>query len=164
MRKLLIGCCLFTGLLAHAQDDSYYNIGVGLRAGETSGVTVKVFTSETIALESIIGYWNRQLAGTLLIEKHFEPFRVRGLFIYVGGGVHVAGATGYNRWYHLGRKAYEYRNEGMGFGLDAVGGFEFKFPVLPVAIHFDLKPFMEFSSEGGMWVALDPGVGIKLAL
>lgn len=164
MKSFLLCCCFFSTWHVFSQNDSYYNVGIGLRAGETSGATVKIFCTETVAIEAIIGYWNRQVAGTVLLEKHFEPFRVRGLCPYFGGGFHVAGATGYNRWYHLGRKSYEYRNEGTGFGLDAIAGIEFKFPVLPVAINFDIKPFMEVSSEGGVWIALDPGVGIKLAL
>ena len=164
MKNLLWGVMMCIGMCSYGQHKVYYTFAVGLRGGETSGGTLKWFASETVALEAIIGYWNKSLAGTFLAEKHIEAFHRRELQWYFGGGAHIAGATGYNRWYNLSDDYYEFRDGGVGYGIDAIAGIEFKFPVIPVAMSFDLKPFVEFSSLGGAWIALDPGIGIKLAL
>lgn len=166
IRHLFLFMGLFTATLCYSQYRPYYTIAFGARAGATggsSGGTIKGFMTETVALEGIVGVWHGGITGTLLVEKYVPAFRTRGLNWYFGGGAHVTARTGYNRWYIIDKRGYNYMNGGAGFGLDGIFGIEYKIPVAPVAFSLDFKPFMEFSSAGGFAVALDPGIGIKLA-
>jgi hypothetical protein len=165
-RFLLLFAGLFTATLCYTQYRPYYTIAFGARAGATggsSGGTIKGFVSETVAIEGIIGVWHGGIAGTVLLEKYVPAFKTKGLNWYVGGGLHYVARTGYSHWYIIDKRGTNYSNGGSGFGIDAIFGIEYKIPVAPVAFSIDFKPFAEFSSSGGFAVALDPGLGIKLA-
>lgn len=161
MKQVITIVMLCIGMYSYGQ----YKTAVGLRAGETSGLTIKGFVSNSAALEGIIGIWNRGVSGTLLYELHAPAFHASGLNWYYGAGGHVAVETyrsGYV-WYDYGQRRYYYRDGGMGLGIDGVVGLEYKIPQAPIAFSLDLKPFMEFNTNGGAFVALDPGLGIKVA-
>jgi hypothetical protein len=57
-----------------------------------------------------------------------------------------------------------YRREAsaVGFGVDGIFAMEYKAENTPIAISMDLKPILEIVSDGGSFIALDPGLGIKL--
>jgi hypothetical protein len=151
---------------ARAQYRPYYSWAFGFRAGSTggtSGLSVKGFIGETLALEGVIGYWHGAPAGTLLLEKYIPAFRTKGLNWFFGGGAHYTGSTGFSRWYIVDNRGYDYVEGGAGYGIDAIAGIEYKIPAAPVAFSIDLKPFVEFSDAGGFAMAVDPGVGVKLA-
>jgi len=163
MKKIVyLSMLLLTSQLATAQLD--YNTAIGLRAGETSGLTLKKAMGSN-AIEGIIGVWGHGLSVTGLYEW-VVPAGASGLNWYYGIGGHVAFETGYYGWYKHGRreKYYkEYYNGGFGLGVDGVLGIEFKIPKAPIAISFDLKPYIEINTGGGMYSSLDPGLGIKVA-
>lgn len=165
-RYLLILSVLSASVFAHAQYRPYYSWAFGFRAGATggtSGVTIKGFFNNSIALEGIVGYWHGAPAGTLLLEAYMPVSRADGLQLYVGGGAHFTGQTGYGRWYIIERRGYDYLDAGAGYGIDAILGLEYKIPAAPVAFSVDIKPFAEFSEAGGFAMAIDPGLGIKIA-
>jgi hypothetical protein len=79
--------------------------------------------------------------------------------------VHVALEThrrGYS-WYDYGQRRFYYREDGIGLGIDGMIGLEYSIPGAPVAFSLDMKPFLEFNTNGGAWVSLDPGLGVKVA-
>lgn len=139
---------------------SSYNTAIGLRAGGTSGLTVKHFTSKGAAWEGIIGLWNNAFSLTALYEKHAHA-GAPGLNWYYGGGGHIAAQNGRfgNRSYYYHRDYY--KNDGVGIGIDGIVGIEYKITPIPFAISFDLKPFIEINTRGGAFFALDPGLGLK---
>jgi hypothetical protein len=145
------------------QVNAQYNTAIGLRGGETSGLTIKGFVSDDAALEGIIGVWSHGFTGTLLYEIHAPAFNANGLNWYFGAGGHLAFYSGYHDWYRYGQRRYHYYDDGLGIGIDGVLGLEYKIPRAPIAFSLDLKPFIEFNTYGGSWVSLDPGVGIKVA-
>lgn len=140
---------------------SSYNTAVGLRAGETSGLTIKHFKN-SLAFEGILGAWNHGFSATLLIEKHAPAFGITGMNWYYGGGGHVAfQSTYYHKYYDRGRYKL-YHDGSVGVGVDGVVGLEYKIPSVPFAISLDVKPYLEVVSNGGVWTSLDPGLGVKL--
>lgn len=161
MKTLVLVALLLIGTKSIAQD---YKTAIGLRAGETSGLTIKHFIGGSSALEGIIGLWSHGLSLTLLYEKH-QGVGGKGLNLYYGAGGHVAFETGYYSWYyHKNKRYYDHRHGHVGLGIDGVLGLEYKFPPVPIAISLDIKPFLEISSGGGIWTSLDPGLGIKVTL
>src|ERR1051326_4365352 len=143
-----------------ALNQSSYWTAIGLRAGETSGLTFKHFFTSTNAGEAIIGIWQRGLSFTGLYEKHADA-GLNGLNWYYGGGGHLAMNTG--RIYYVSEGTRYYRTEtALGIGVDGVLGLEYKIPPIPFAVSFDLKPFLEVNTLGHAFMSLDPGLGIKV--
>ncbi len=161
---------LFISITGHTQDGlaiegQSYKTAIGLRAGGTSGLTVKHFVGNRAAIEGIVGVWNRGLSATVLYERHINAFDVSGLNWYYGGGGHIAFRTGhYVGLYHENHPHYYRYNESMTLGVDGVIGLEYKVRNAPFAFSLDFKPFIEVNSEYGAWTGLDPGLGIKVTL
>jgi hypothetical protein len=161
MKRMITILALCSACSAYGQ----YRTAIGLRLGETSGITLKRAVANAAMVEGIIGIWNRGLSATILYEIYASAFSATGLNWYYGGGGHLAVVTyqrGY-RWYDYGQRRFYYDDGGMGIGIDGVIGLEYKFQKAPVAFSLDLKPFLEFNTRGGAWVALDPGLGVKVA-
>lgn len=163
MKKLLVVAIFLNGMFGIAQENSY-KTAIGLRAGETSGLTIKQFVGSSTAFEGILGMWSHGLSATLLFEKYVPTAEVSGLSWYYGGGGHVAFETVHYGWYYYHPRYYRYRYGYMGIGIDGVLGLEYKIPRAPVAFSLDLKPFIELQTRGVAWFSLDPGLGIKVAL
>ena len=144
-----------------------YRTAIGIRAGGTSGLTVKHFFGTSSAIEGILGLWPNAFGLTGLYEKHVGISGAPGLKFYYGGGAHITAETNryYYRYDHRHRHDYEYRygHNGFGIGIDGIVGIEYKIPVIPFAISLDLKPFVEVSNYGGIFTAIDPSLGIKVA-
>lgn len=134
-----------------------YRAAVGLRAGETSGLTLKINTKKGPALEFIAGLWNNWISFTGLYEKNAPAFKVDGLRWYYGGGGHLAFATRSN--YYEGRSYAS--GEDYGFGIDGIVGLEYKIPQIPIALSLDMKPLMEIYRNGNLNFGFDPGFGVK---
>ncbi len=142
-----------------------YRNAIGLRAGQTSGVTFKHFFTSNNAMEAILGIWPNAVGLTGLYEKYVPFGDVRGLNWYFGFGGHFSVTTG--RLYYVYREGnryytYRYNYPGIGIGIDGVAGAEYKIPSVPVAISFDIKPFVEVNSAGVLFTSFDPGLGIKV--
>lgn len=153
---------LFTkNIIAQTEFGQYnYKTAIGIRAGGTSGVTVKQFVGETKAFEGIVGIWNRGLSLTGLYENYTST-TTPGLNWYFGGGAHVSFETGTS--YYVHHRYYDYYNNdgGVGFGVDGIVGLEYKISPIPFALSLDIKPFFEVNTNGRVYIALDPGIGIK---
>lgn len=171
IKLFTLGFCalIFSQTQINAQDlepmavnSSTYRTAVGLRAGETSGLTIKHFFNNQSAVEGILGVWNRGFSATILFERHQQAFDVPGLNWYYGIGGHAAFVGDRYIWYRDGRRYAVYGDERLGLGLDGIAGMEFKIPKAPFAVSFDLKPYVEVVSNGNVWFSVDPGLGIKL--
>ena len=143
---------------------AYYRTAIGLRAGETSGLTLKRFSGTGRAVEGIIGMWPSGLSLSVLYEAYASA-GTTGLSWYYGAGGHAAFETSrliYTAYDYAGRY-YSYRTLGsMGLGVDGIIGLEYKVLPIPFALSFDLKPFLEINTSGRAYMAVDPGLGIKL--
>ncbi len=169
-RKLIVAG-LFLSVCAKAQQSAViapqnktnYNTAIGLRAGGTSGLTIKHFFGSANAIEGIVGIWPNTISLTGLYEKNVGA-GVAGLNFYYGGGAHIsAGTNSYYDYRRDGYYYYRYPNGSPGLGIDGIVGLEYKIPPIPIAISLDLKPFVEVNSIGRIYTAIDPGLGIKVA-
>lgn len=148
-----------------AVDQNTYRTAIGLRAGETSGLTIKQFIGGPNAIEGIIGAWNHGFSLTLLYERHTTAFNVSELNWYYGIGGHASVNAGRFIYYKYPRNygRYEYYTTGtVGLGIDGIFGLEYQIPNTPLAASFDLKPYVELFNTGGYWMSLDPGIGFKV--
>lgn len=143
-----------------AINGNQYTTAIGVRAMGTSGITIKHHTSRGYALEGILGFWPDALSATVLFEKYTNAFDVPGLNWYYGGGGHLAIESDFVDHPNEGR--YERADGDLGIGIDGIFGIEYKIDQTPIAISLDLKPFLEISTDGGAFVAADPGLGIKV--
>lgn len=145
-----------------AINTSSYKTAIGLRAGETSGLTIKRFIGSNTALEGIVGVWSHGLSTTILFEKYTPAFNVNGLNWYYGGGGHIAFETSRTVYYYRNGRYDKYHDGSIGLGIDGLIGIEYKIPTIPFALSLDVKPFIEIISRGDIWISLDPGLGIKV--
>lgn len=149
-----------------AGEEITYVNAIGLRVGLTSGPVLKHKLNESNAIEIIFGAFPYSYGLTALYER-YSSIGVSGLKFYYGFGGHVAGAY-YKSWYfyNVENSPYGYYRTysyGPALGIDVIGGLEYKFRQIPLAISFDLKPFVEFYGRYGYgpFLSLDPSLGIK---
>lgn len=145
-----------------AIETNTYRTAIGLRGGETSGLTIKHFVSGKDAIEGIIGIWNHGARATVLYERHVQAFNVSGLNWYYGGGAHGSVHSGHHLWHSHKHEHTHYHRGSIGLGVDGIFGMEYKFAPVPIALSFDVKPYFEVNFHGGAWTSLDPGLGIKV--
>jgi hypothetical protein len=159
--KMLFVCLSFFMVIGYGVSGQSlgndYHVGLGLRAGETSGITLKINTPRASSLEFIGGIWSNWLSLTGLYEKRADAFNVSGMRWYYGAGGHAAFET--STYYNQGR-IYT-RGSDYAIGLDVIAGLEYKIPPIPVAISLDVKPLIEIYRNGDMFFGIDPGIGIK---
>ena len=143
-----------------------YSSAIGIRIGGTSGVAAKYFYKPTKAVEGIIGTFGNGFSLTGLMEKYSPVYNADGLFVYYGGGAHLAFYNGKDRYNsYFGREVNYHVNNGVGFGINGIVGLEYRFPEgVPIAISLDLKPFIEMGSGGYVSFAPDPSIGIKFVI
>jgi len=146
-----------------AINSSSYNTAIGIRAGETSGLTIKQFIGGRHALEGILGVWYHGFSATLLYEHHTNAFDQAGLNWYYGIGGHFSAQSSRSYFYSRYDRYDRYEVGAVGVGVDGIFGLEYKIPRAPIAISLDLKPYVEVISSGAVWLSLDPGLGFKVA-
>jgi hypothetical protein len=140
-----------------------YKNAVGLRGGETSGLTYKHRFQSGNAVEGILSMWPYALGVTGLYEKYVAT-EAQGLNFYFGGGGHVNIGPMYRTYYVYNRSenyVYAERTRGAAVGIDGVVGLEYKFRPIPLALSADLKPFIESTTYGYTFMSLDPSIGVK---
>jgi len=159
IKKILVTVSIYLIITAVVRGQSLtgeYRAAIGIRAGETSGITFKFPTGGGSKVELIAGIWSNWLNLTALYEKNVSAFNVNGMKWYYGGGGHVAFATG---TYNEGR-VYT-RGDDFAIGVDGVVGLEYKIPPIPFAISVDIKPLLEIYRNGNVFLGIDPGIGVK---
>lgn len=131
---LLSVCCL----TASAQNS--YQSAIGVRAGIPIAASFKHFVSDPGAIEVDAGFWHDPVSYgftyfTLgaMYQYHFPITGVQGLRWYVGGGV-VAQFFHYNSDWGANKPA------STAFGINAVGGIDYKFSDLPLNLSADWTP------------------------
>ena len=143
-----------------------YHTAIGLRAGGTSGLTIKHFMGNGNAIEGIVGAWPNAFSVTGLYEWHVAQAGAPGLKWYYGVGGHAAFYSDRYYYYREGPNGrpyryYRYVGNGTGLGVDGILGLEYKIPPIPFALSLDIKPYVEFNTNNAVYMAFDPGLGIK---
>jgi hypothetical protein len=152
---------ILTGI-SHLDANAQYTTALGVRLGGTSGFTIKHKYS-TMAFEGILGVFQNGLSITGLLERQ-QSLNVEGLYLYYGGGLHLAFYNG-SHYSRFGRDVTDTNTEGVGFGLNAIAGIEYRLPEnIPFAFSFDLKPFLEVGTGNYLGFAPDPAISIRFII
>jgi hypothetical protein len=131
----------FTGLVK-AQE---YKTALGIRAGLSSGLTIKHFKSRSAAFEGLLTTRWAGFDFTGLYEVHNRAFDVDHLNWYYGGGAHIGFYNGDNvTW---GRAGAGYTV----IGIDGIIGIEYTFSEIPINLGIDWKPAINFVGYSGLW-------------
>lgn len=164
-----LSCFLICGKVI-AQDASAKEIelknSIGLRLGETSGVTFDHKFNKRTGIKIIAGAFPYTYGLTILSERYC-PARTKGFSFYYGVGGHIAGAY-HDTWYYTNVEANSYTYQRTyGYttivGIDMIGGIEYKFPNSPLILCCDVKPNIEFFNGYGPYFRHDPSIGAKFA-
>lgn len=120
---------------AHAQS-SEYSTAIGLRLGNSSGISAKKALRGRTVLEGLVTTrWNG-INVTALAEVAL-PLDTPGLRWYYGGGAHVG------FWDHPDNP----EREGQLFvGVDGIVGMEYTFSTIPLNLSLDWKPMFNILS------------------
>ncbi|MEP1035248.1 hypothetical protein [Ekhidna sp.] len=140
------------------QTGTSYKTAIGVRGLGTSGLAVKHFTKSNTALEGIVGFYPNAFSATLLVERYAPAFSEPGLNWYYGIGGHVATQSDVVKNDGL----YRRETSEVGLGIDGIFGIEYKIQEVPIAVSLDFKPFFEVATDGNAFIALDPGLSIKV--
>ncbi len=146
------------------EDENDYTTAIGIRAGQTSGLTLKHFINNETAIEGIFGIWPYAFGIAGLCEKHARAFNTEGLRWYYGGGGHLTLGTGrvYYAYYDNENRFYKYSSGNLAVGVDGIVGLEYKIKAIPVALGADIKPFLEINNEGALYLSIDPAITAKI--
>ncbi|HSJ67829.1 MAG TPA: hypothetical protein VK921_09145 [Anditalea sp.] len=147
IKKFMFAIIMMAGLSlgqnAMAQD---YNTAVGLRAGNSGGVTIKHFLSDAVAFEGLIHSRWRGLMVTGLLEVHRDIREARGLRWYYGAGAHV-GFYNANARRDWGDRDRSYTT----VGIDGILGLEYTFVEIPLNLSLDWKPAFDVIGHTQFW-------------
>jgi hypothetical protein len=140
-----------------ASVNDYYTNAVGLKALYGVAVTGKHFFDDRQAVEVIAGfrsfYDSREVNVTALYQYHTEIPVLEGLRWYIGGGG-TALFYSYNNYYNGNTSVNSV------FGVAGVGGVEYKFKNIPLAVSVDWLPTYILNGNSG-FVPDSGGAGVK---
>lgn len=127
--------------------------GLGLRlTPDGGGFTGKFFMDRNLAIEAqvnaggVLG-WEEGTSfnAVALVEYHIILPRPEWR-LFFGGGIH-AGVWDHNRnIYNAETRRYNDDNEGI-FGIDGIGGVEYRFRKAPIGLSADFKPAVNFARD-----------------
>ena len=150
------------GLLSSAGQAQNYKTGIGIRfGGLTNGLSIKHFTSSTVALEGLLSAANHGFFFTGLYEKHATVGSDAALKLVYGIGGHL-GFFNEDGYYYYSKKRYYNRGVRVAVvGFDAIVGLEYKFRNAPISMGIDVKPFIDLNY--GSYIYADGGVSLRYA-
>jgi len=162
LTALVILCMTIKEGQAQAQPGT----SIGIRIGGTSGLSAKYFYRNDKCVEGILGTFGNGFSITGLIEKYSPVYNATGLYVYYGGGMHLAFYNGKDHFNsYFGRETDYHKNNDVGVGINGIVGIEYRLSEnIPIAISLDLKPFIEMGSYGYVSFAPDPSLGVKFII
>jgi|KBSMisStaDraftv2_1062788.scaffolds.fasta_scaffold87438_1 hypothetical protein len=131
---------------AQKSEGSTYQTAIGV-AVWPGAITLKHFIQENRAVEGLAYFWEDGIRFTGLYEFHGDINGLEGLKWYAGPGVHIG------FWSDHWKEKYPDRQAGVVFGIDGIGGLDYKFKKVPINIFVDWQPSFSFVGynyfEGG---------------
>ena len=153
MKKIVfafvIALLSFTTTFAHTRSDAApYDNAVGGTLGFMNGFSFKMMPTNHFAVQLDLGYrfmWDyyHNFVPTILTfnpNAMYEASAGNGFYWFVGGGLNIgASLPKYYRYSELeGRYIGHHAN--FVFGVNAIGGVEYKFANIPLALQVDARP------------------------
>jgi hypothetical protein len=145
MKKSIIAFVIFLMSISFSIQAQDYLNSLGLRAGLSTGITYKHFTSRTDALEGILTTRWGGFTITGLYERHGRAFDTDNLYYYYGGGAHLGVWSGRNNPWFTESNSYTV------IGVDGIIGLEYVFEEIPFNISLDWKPGFNIIGHTGFW-------------
>jgi len=139
MKKILfVSIVLITAGLINlkAQD---YKTSAGIRAGLSTGITLKHFIATSDAVEGILTTRYGGFNVTGLYERHGGAFDTDHLYYFYGGGAHIG------MWAEKDSPTYTV------IGIDGIIGLEYVFTEIPFNLSLDWKPGFNLIGYSGFW-------------
>jgi hypothetical protein len=138
---IVILTVLFSGFVFGQE----YKTGIGIRAGFSSGLTIKHFINRKAAVEGLLKSRWQGFDITGLYEVQAKAFDVDHLDWFYGGGAHIG--------FYNGSHAY-WGDNGVAYtivGIDGIIGLEYSFSDIPINIGIDWKPALNLVGYTGIW-------------
>lgn len=137
MRKILLTLVLAITLQGMVQAQmntgSSYQTAIGVKF-YPGAITLKHFTSKSIALEGLGYFFNYGFRLTGLYEIHGEIPGAAGLRWYAGPGAHIGA------WNDKWKDVFPGRADGIAIGIDGVLGLDYKVNDIPLNLSLDWQP------------------------
>lgn len=152
--KRLILVILFVILVCAAafgqtrQNAAPYNNAIGATVGFVNAVSFKNFPTNNFAIQLDLGYrflWDygyNHVPTIISFNPNFmyERAAKNGFYWFIGAGFNIGGTLAY-RGYYPNEARYDYYNHGnFVFGVNVIGGAEYKFERIPLALQVDARP------------------------
>ncbi len=136
-----------------------YETAIGVRAGVSSGLTIKHFSSGRSAWEGIFSTRWEGFMVTALYELHQNAFNTTNFNFFYGPGGHVGewpGRTGHHEWFDDNVKH-------VAVGIDGIIGLEYTFDEIPFSISLDWKPSFNLA-EHAIFLADEAAFSVRYAI
>lgn len=140
-RFLILAIFLLPALLSNAQG---YRHNLGLRAGLSSGIEYRYYTSDENSYKILLSTRNRGLQLHALKEFHrYDLFDFSEQLVFLfGAGIHA----GYQTWEvrHVSYNRLRYSsNTAFIAGIDGLAGLEYILYDVPVSLGVEVKPYLD---------------------
>lgn len=139
MNRFFLSVLFGSILMLFAKTSSaQYNNALGVRLGDSYGITFKTFIQPTAAIDAILHVRNNDNRSVFrisgLYEIHNEIPDLPGLFWYYGGGASI-GSVDYKK---------SDKNDFL-LSADGVLGLDYEIEETPLVVSLDWKPAFEFT-------------------
>jgi len=144
----------------HGGTAVHYQTALGVRLGNTFGITGKKFMHDGDFLELMLTSHavKKGVAGTILYEWHRNAFEGRKWLWFYGGGGHV-GYYQYKNYYTNNSEKYYKDGNFVDAGFDLIIGLEYGFDSVPITLCLDAKPFLNL--VGGNTGGFDGALSVR---
>ncbi len=152
---------LVPAALTAAEHAGSHDFGIGLQAGDPSGLTIKYWTGMETAIDGYIGgsYFGSPRIGVDWLW-HFPLRETRIVRFYAGLGPTIGFGNGHGILYTYDNGAFYYRSgNGAGIGVRGVGGVAVEPRNVPIEVYFDLGLLLGVTPNFGS--ALEGALGIR---
>jgi hypothetical protein len=157
MRKYLLLSLLALSIGFALPSKAQYRNALGVRLGDSFGVTYKTFIQSDRALDFILNVRSRKnqsdFALTGLYEVHNPIAGAEGLRWYYGGGGSL-GSINY-------RNEEDDRDNDLYLSVDGVLGLDYVIPGSPLNVSLDWKPALVLTPYTGFY---ERGVGLSIRI
>ena len=145
-KKALLSTALMFAIIVSARGQEYID-ALGIRAGESYGITYKHFFNEKLAVEaSLLSRWHG-ISSMGLLEWNYPLLDIRGLNWYLGAG------PGFGYWsYNNATKWLDPGKSVFAGGIIPIVGLEYNLKDVPLAIGLDWKPVFNIIGYSKPWL------------
>ena len=129
-------------------DAAPYDNAVGTTVGFMNGLKFKTFPTDHFALQFDLGYrfmWDymhNYVPAILSFNPNvmYEASAGYGFYWFVGGGLNIGASLPKYYYYSETHNRYVGHHANFVFGVNAIGGVEYKFNNIPLALQVDARP------------------------